>query len=264
MLEAALAAVFGLLIGSFLNVCIYRWPRDLSVVHPRSRCPHCDALIAWFDNIPLLSFLLLKGKCRSCGGAISRRYPFVELATALLFAWFTYKFGVSIETARGCVFTAMLLTLGVADLETRILPDQFTLGGIAAGLLFAFVEPLPELAGPGEHGWSLLMAVAGAVIPAGALWLGGALFERIRHKEGLGFGDVKMTAMMGAFLGLPGALLALMIGSTLGSLVGVTYLAITKKDAGSYELPLGTFLAIGATVVALAGSSLLAFYARFS
>ncbi len=135
--EAVLAALFGLLVGSFLNVCIYRWPRDLSVVQPRSHCPGCEKPIAWYDNIPLLSFVLLRGRCRGCGSAISLRYPIVELMTGCLWGWFVYKYGATPEAARWCVFCAMLITLGFADAETRILPDEFTLGGIGAGMVLA-------------------------------------------------------------------------------------------------------------------------------
>jgi leader peptidase (prepilin peptidase)/N-methyltransferase len=271
MPEALLAAAFGLLIGSFLNVCIYRWPRDLSVVHPRSRCPECDTPIAWFDNIPVLSYALLGGRCRHCRHAIPLRYPIVELLTAVCFGWFVYRFGVGIEAARWCVFSALLITLGFADAETRILPDEFTLGGTAAGLLLALVSAVPDVSAhgvawlfgvtPPERLLSLGEALLGAIVPSGALWLGGVIFARVRHKEGLGFGDVKMTAMLGAFLGLRGALLTLAIGSTLGSVIGLAYLAITRKDAASYELPLGTFLAAAGLIYAFFGQQLSAWYA---
>jgi len=269
-LEAMLAAGFGLLIGSFLNVCIYRWPRDLSVVRPRSHCPGCDKPIAWYDNIPMLSYVLLGGRCRGCRVAISLRYPIVELLTACAFGWFVYRYGLTAEAARWCAFCAILITLGFADAETRILPDEFTLGGIAAGLVFAVVTAVPDftaheiaalfgIAAP-ERVLSLGEAVLGALIPAGSLWLGGYLFEKFRHKEGLGFGDVKMTAMMGAFLGLRGGLVTLGIGSTLGSVIGLAYIAIARKDAGSYELPLGAFLAAGGLLFALFGEPLMNWY----
>jgi len=258
MAEALMAAVFGLLIGSFLNVCIYRWPRDLSVVRPRSRCPACATPIAWFDNLPVVSYLVLGGQCRDCRSPISPRYPIVEALTAILFGWFVYRYGVTPEAARWCIFTALLITLGFADAETRILPDEFTLGGLLAGLLFAAAVP-----GSASRFASLGASLLGAVIPSGSLWLGGVLYKQIRHKEGLGFGDVKMTAMIGAFLGLQGALLTLVIGSTLGSIIGLAYLAITKKDADSYELPLGTFLAAGGLIFALIGESLKGWYAGF-
>ena len=214
-----------LLIGSFLNVCIYRWPRDLSVVHPRSRCLHCEAPIAWFDNIPVASYFFLRGRCRQCRAAISPRYPAVELLTAALFAAFVWRFGASPEASRGCVFAAMLTVLAFADVETRILPDEFTIGGALAGLAFAAFLAVPDTTAHalaalfglplGPRLLSLAESVLGAIVPSGALWLGGTLFEKLRHKEGLGFGDVKMMAMIGAFLGVRGALLSLMAGSVL-------------------------------------------------
>jgi len=268
--EAAIAAVFGLLVGSFLNVCIYRWPRDLSVVRPRSHCPGCEQQIAWYDNIPVLSYAALGGRCRRCRTPISWRYPIVELLTGCFWGWFVYKFGVTPEAARWCAFCAILITLGFADAETRILPDEFTLGGIGAGLVFALVTAVPDftahelaaLFGVGlpERTLSLGEALLGGVVPAGALWLGGYLFEKIRHKQGLGFGDVKMTAMIGAFTGVRGGLVTLAIGSTLGSLIGLAYIGLTKKDAGTYELPLGTFLAGGGLLFALFGQPLMRWY----
>ncbi|MCU1263388.1 MAG: type 4 prepilin peptidase 1, partial [Bryobacterales bacterium] len=252
LLDAGLAGVFGLIIGSFLNVCIHRWPRDLSVVRPRSRCPQCEAPIAWFDNIPVLSYLLLRARCRHCGAPISIRYPVVELLTAALFFWFVWQLGPTLAAARYCIFSAMLVTLATADAETRLLPDEFTLGGMAAGFAFACFVPVPDTTAHAlaeisgltlpPRALSIGEALLGAIIPSGSLWLGGVLFEKMRHKEGLGFGDVKMMAMIGAFLGLKGALLTLIAGSLLGSVVGLTYIAITRKDAGSYQLPLGTFL----------------------
>ncbi len=268
--QALLAAGFGLLIGSFLNVCIYRWPRDLSVVRPRSRCPGCETPISWYDNIPVFSFIALGGKCRGCRTPISLRYPLVEVMAAAFFGWFVYRLGVTPEAARWCVFCAILITLGFADAETRILPDEFTLGGIAAGLILAAVTAVPDFSAHelaavfgltlSERLLSLGEAVLGAVIPAGSLWLGGYLFEKIRHKQGLGLGDVKMTAMIGAFLGLRGGLATLAMGSTLGSVIGLAYIAISKKDAGSYELPLGAFLAAGGLLFVLFGQPLMSWY----
>jgi leader peptidase (prepilin peptidase)/N-methyltransferase len=266
-----LAGLFGLLIGSFLNVCIYRWPRDLSVVKPRSHCPLCEEGIAWFDNIPVLSFALLRGKCRHCSEKISWRYPAVEVITAGLFAYVVWSVGFNVSALRDCVLCAMLVTLAFADAETHILPDEFTLGGWAVGMVFAAIVPVPDsifrviaaLSGWQHLSWrqnSIGEAVLGAVLPAGTLWLGGWLFEKFRHKEGLGFGDVKMMAMVGAFLGLRGTLLTLMAGSVFGSVIGIIYIKATKQDMGTYELPFGTFLAAAAIGVALAGGPLINWY----
>ncbi len=142
MIEVVFAFLFGLLIGSFLNVCIYRMPRDLSVVRPRSFCPACERQISWYDNFPILSFVLLRGRCRHCQESIPIRYPLVELATALLFSWAVFAMGVSAEAGKVCVFGAILIALVVTDLEERILPDEFTIGGIIVGLLFAWFAPL--------------------------------------------------------------------------------------------------------------------------
>jgi leader peptidase (prepilin peptidase) / N-methyltransferase len=257
MLEALVALVAGLLIGSFLNVCIYRMPRDLSVVSPRSFCPACEHPVAWYDNIPIASFVVLRGRCRHCGKPIPIRYPLVEALTAALFVVAVLTRGPSLLSVKLCVFCALIIGLVFSDLEERILPDEFTLGGIALGLLFAFVAPfqamflslfLPHW----NHRWlSLVEAVVSGAVPALLMWGLGALYLKIRHKEGLGLGDVKMVAMIGAFLGLQGAIATVMVGSLLGSLIGLAYIYLARKDPGTYELPFGSFLGAGAIVVAL-------------
>jgi leader peptidase (prepilin peptidase) / N-methyltransferase len=253
LIPALIAALAGLLIGSFLNVCIYRLPRDLSVVRPRSFCPHCEAPIAWFDNIPLLSYLVLAGRCRKCGQRIPFRYPAVELLTAAAFASAVWFLGPTAAASKFCIFAAIVIALLFSDLEERILPDEFTLGGTAVGVVFAAFAPLnpgliallfysaahPRLVSVGE-------ALFAAGFCSGALWLVGALYQKVRHREGLGFGDVKMVAMIGAFLGIQGALLTLIAGSLLGAVVGLCYIWFTGKDASTYELPFGTFLSIAA------------------
>ena len=265
-----LAAVFGLLIGSFLNVCIYRWPRDLSVVRPRSKCPECERTIAWYDNVPVLSFLLLRRRCRGCGAAIPWRYLEVEILTALAFAFFAYRYGFSAAAAKYCVFSAILIGLAFADLETRILPDELTLGGTLMGFAFAWFVPVPDTTfhliasifgfQPGARTASLGEAVAGAVLCAGLLWLAGWIFEKVRHKEGLGFGDVKMLAMVGAFLGLEGAFTTIILGSALGAVIGLAWIRLADEDAGSFQLPFATFLAVAAMIMAMEGYRLIAWY----
>jgi leader peptidase (prepilin peptidase)/N-methyltransferase len=258
IVEVLIATLAGLLIGSFLNVCIYRLPRDLSVVMPRSFCPECEKPIAWFDNIPLLSFALLRGRCRHCGQAIPLRYPIVELLTAAAFACAIWFLGVTAAGLKFCVFGAILATLVFSDLEERILPDEFTLGGTAAGLVFAAFVPLR---------WSILQlflplstihnqrmisvgdALLSAAFCSGVLWAVGALYQKIRHREGLGLGDVKMVAMIGAFLGIEGALLTVIAASLLGAVMGLFFIWFTGKDASTYELPFGTFLGAAALVV---------------
>lgn len=256
MIEALLAALAGLLIGSFLNVCIYRMPRDLSVVAPRSFCPECDRPIAWYDNIPLLSYFVLQGRCRHCRQHIPVRYPLVELLTAAVFFLAFWALGPSLAAIKFCIFGASLIALVFSDLEERILPDEFTIGGTVAGIVLAFFVPL---------NWGLVRlllaslqnqriisageSLFAAVFCAGTLWLVGALYQKIRHREGLGLGDVKMVAMIGAFLGMQGALLTLIVGSLLGALVGLCYIWFTGKDASTYELPFGTFLGIAGLAV---------------
>lgn len=266
--DAALAFVFGLLIGSFLNVAIHRWPRDLSVVRPRSHCPNCGKTLAWYDLIPVASYVMLGGRCRNCGERISWRYPTVELMTAALFVNFVYGADGPTPTAiKMCVFSALLVGLLFTDLEQRILPDELTKGGMALGFLFALIVPVPGniaqsflwLVGLDLHGTaaSVAEAIIGAVVPAFFLWAAGAVYEKIRHREGLGFGDVKLIAMVGTFLGLQGAVLVWLIGSVAGSVIGYGYVRATGKDAGTYELPFGTFLCVAALIVAVFEKQLL-------
>lgn len=265
-----LAGVFGLLIGSFLNVCIYRWPRDLSVVSPRSHCPQCEGQISAMENIPLVSFLMLKGRCKRCGAHIPWRYPAVELLTSISFFYFVHHYGVTPAAIKYCFFSSLLIGLIFADIETLILPDQFTIGGATAGVAFAFLAMVPdstfaivsavagwELPGIGLNiGESLL----GATLPAALLWLGGLIFEKVRHKEGLGFGDVKMVSMIGAFLGVRGCLLTIILGSVLGSVIGGLYILITRQKAGEFPLPFAAFLGAGGFLAAVVGPAVLQWY----
>ncbi len=264
MIEIALAFVAGLLIGSFLNVCVFRLPRDLSVVTPaRSFCPFCEETIAWYDNIPVLSYILLRAKCRRCGARIPARYPAVELATALAFAICVAFYGVTPMALKYGLFSAILITLIASDFEERILPDEFTLGGTALGLILAWFIPMrgefalflvPYSWGP--HWVSVVEALIGAFISSGSIWLAGWLYEKIRHREGLGFGDVKMIMMIGAFLGLPAALLTLIAASVVGAFGGLIYIKLTKQDASTYELPFGSFLGVAALGIAAYGEFL--------
>ncbi len=264
MTEALIAAVFGLLIGSFLNVCIHRWPRNRSVVKPRSHCVRCRKPIAWYDNIPLVSYLVLGGRCRHCGARISARYPLVEFLTAILFFYQVSRLGPTVAALKMCVFCAIALALIFCDLEKRILPDEFTLGGIVLGLIFSvFNRPEPGIVSmlyslaTGRELPSRLLSpvesVFGALLPAFFLWFAGWLYFKIRHREGLGLGDVKLVAMVGSFLGLFGALQTLLLGSISGSVIGYGYIKLTGRDPATYELPFGTFLAAAALLAAVAG-----------
>ena len=253
-----LAFFAGLLIGSFLNVCIFRLPRDLSVVSPRSFCPECETPIAAWDNIPLLSYLLLGGRCRQCHARIPWSYPAVELATGLAFAFAVYAFGLTPAALKACLFWAILIDLIATDFEERILPDEFTLGGIAVGLILAAFVPMEF--GPASiflHGqlpqrWiSVVESGLAAAFPCLLIWLVGWLYEKVRHREGLGLGDVKMIAMIGAFLGLADALLTLVLASVVGLVCGVAYVLWTKREMATYELPFGSFLGLAALAVSI-------------
>ena len=259
MIEIFLAFLAGLLIGSFLNVCVFRLPRDLSVVTPaRSFCPFCEETIAWYDNIPLLSYILLRAKCRRCGARIPLRYPAVELATAIAFAICVAEFGVSPLALKYALFSAIVITLIASDSEERILPDEFTIGGGVLALILAWFVPMRQefvlLLLPYSYGprWlSVGEAVIGASVASGSIWLVGWLYEKIRHREGLGLGDVKMIFMIGAFLGLPAALLTLIVASLIGAVGGLLYIRLTHQDASTYELPFGSFLGIAALGIAI-------------
>lgn len=250
--EMVIAGLFGLVLGSFLNVCIYRLPLDLLVWKPaRSFCPACEKPIAWFDNIPLVSYALLKGKCRSCASPISFRYPLVEILTAVCFISAVSQSGLSLATAKLCLYSLLIIGCIFTDFSERILPDEFTLGGAVAGLLFAWFVFLP----PGLTSFfipldwgkpvrSLAEAAFGGLFPSLTIWGIGELYYRIRKREGLGFGDVKMILMMGAFWGLTPTLFSLMAGSAIGSFGSLAYILLTRKDASSYELPFGSFLGL--------------------
>jgi leader peptidase (prepilin peptidase) / N-methyltransferase len=236
--------LFGLLFGSFLNVCIYRLPRGLSVVWPGSACPNCEKSIAFYDNIPVFSWLILGGRCRNCKQKITPRYLIVELINALLFLGCYWHFGLTVATLKCAVFGFLLLGLIFTDAETHLLPDKMTLPGLALGLMFSFVVPVNDLLSmllPGvmelpvssDISWRLLSfmdAALGALVGASFLYGIGAAYFRWRGVEGMGFGDVKLMAMMGAFLGLRLTIFTMMTASLAGSAYGLwTVLAVWVK-----------------------------------
>jgi len=270
MIEAILAALFGLVIGSFVNVCIHRMPRDESVVWPGSRCPVCRHAIAPYDNIPVLSWLLLQGRCRHCFTRIHWRYPLVEALTGVLFALAFLTWGPTPAALKYMLFSALCVGMLFTDLETRILPDEFTLGGLAAGLVISVLIPqegtflaffAPSLPTPLA---SLTDACLGAATGSGALWLVAEAYARVRGREGLGLGDVKMVAMLGAFLGMTGAMAAILIGCVAGSVLGMLWIWRRKQAASQYELPFGSFLAAAALLVAFRGEGLLHWYEQLA
>ena len=264
-----LAFVFGLLVGSFLNVCIHRWPKYQSVVSPRSHCPHCEAQIAWYDNIPLLSYSFLRGRCRNCGTWISIRYPIVELLNGLLYAYLLWRFGAEPNVAKMAVFGSMMLILIFTDLIEYILPDEITLGGLLLGLaLSPFLHlgtgPVRFFLTVTDKKWapwaqSLADSALAALVVGGFLFLLGEAYYRFRQREGLGFGDVKMMAMVAAFWGLGDAILTLIVGSIVGSVVGIVLVIVGGKK-WTYELPFGSYLGASAIVVTIWGDDLLAWY----
>jgi leader peptidase (prepilin peptidase)/N-methyltransferase len=262
--------LFGLIIGSFLNVCILRIPSGKSVVLPASACPKCGEPIRPYDNIPVLSYLLLSGKCRGCKTKISWMYPLVELLTGLLFLGCFYAFGISFETGKWAAFSAIMVVLVFTDLRERILPDVVNFTGLAIGLLFSlFSKPTDGTAlwianhlfdyPPPTPVLSLVDAILGAAVGGGLLWLVSEAYFKLRGREGMGLGDVKMMLMAGAFLGAKRTLLTILAGSLLGSVLGVAIILARRKDA-DYELPFGTFLGAGALLVVFFGTPLVNWY----
>jgi leader peptidase (prepilin peptidase)/N-methyltransferase len=245
-----IAFPFGLIAGSFLNVCIHRLPLRESVVWPASRCPRCRAELKPYDNIPVLSYLMLRGRCRACAQPISVQYPIIELLTGIVFFAAFLLFEPPLVYQR-VLFACAMIVLFVIDLEHRILPDVITLPGIVAGFVFSFFM---------APGW--LDSLLGLVLGGGSLWLMAEIYFRLRNEEGMGFGDVKMLAMIGAFLGWKLVLLTLVLSSFVGSIVGVAIIALKRGDM-KYALPFGTFLAIGAIFAAVVGDRIVSWYASF-
>ena len=241
----------GLLVGSYLNVVVYRVPRGLSTVTPRSRCPRCNEPIAARDNVPVLSYLLLRGRCRYCRTKISPRYPAVEATTGLLFAACLVRFGPNLDTLVAACFCALLVALALIDVEFFLLPDRLTYPGIGLGLAASFgvswTNPVT----------SVLGALLGAAILLGmiGLWL------LVRREWGMGLGDVKMLAMIGAFLGMWGMFATLLVSTTAGALVGIALLR--SGDGLKTRLPFGVFLSIGALIALFFGQAMISYYLTF-
>jgi leader peptidase (prepilin peptidase)/N-methyltransferase len=251
-------ALVGLIVGSYLNVVIHRLPRGLSTVLPRSRCPGCDALIRPYDNIPLLSWLLLRGKCRFCKTPISWRYPLIEALTAGLFVLCFLHFGPTAQAPVAALFCALMVALAAIDVEHFLLPDRITYPGIVLGIALQPLLPWARI-GPGVTG-ALLGAALGALLGAGillAVWWGWYL---LRREEGMGLGDVKMLALIGAFLGWRGVVVALFFSALTGALLGLALMAWRGLEMKS-KLPFGAFLSLGGLVALFFGDRLVAAYA---
>lgn len=248
------AVVFGLVIGSFLNVCIYRLPQGLSVVVPRSHCPQCGRFIHWYENIPVLSYLMLGGRCHHCRKHISLRYPLVEGLTGLLSFLAMWKFGLG--PAYGLYFLCLiapLIVVAFIDLDHRMIPDFISLPGIAAGMLTTLlVNDLPLTA-------ALLRSLWGILAGGGSLFLISWVYEKLRHQEGIGGGDVKLAAMLGAFFGWKGVFVILLLSSLLGSITGILLMIVLRKGL-KLAIPYGPFLAGGALVHLFVGPELIQWY----
>ena len=275
-IACALMAVLGAMIGSFLNVVIHRLPLEQSIVFPNSTCPKCRKPIKPYDNIPILSFLALRGRCRSCGARISLRYPAVEALTAALFAAVTWHDGLSFALAFDLAFTASLVALVFIDAENMILPNAITYPGILFALITRLVVPyltgsthfedLPQLISilPARlplGAVSLIGALIGAVAGGGSLWLMGFLWEKVRGVEAMGFGDVKMMLMVGAYLGWRLTILTILLAAFTGSLAGVAVMLQRGQRNMQMMLPFGIFLGIGSIASLLIGTRLIEWYA---
>lgn len=245
------AGLFGLITGSFLNVVIYRLPRGKSVVWPASACGGCGRELRWFENIPIVSWVVLGAKCARCKAPISVQYPLVEATTAVLFVLVTWLTPAGPLLAARLIFVCGLVVLFGIDLEHQILPNSITLPGVAAGLIFSLAGP------PG-----LRDSVIGVLLGGGVLYAIAAGYYLWRREEGLGMGDVKMLAMIGAFLGWQAVLLTLVLASLSGAVIGVAMMAL-QRGTMKYALPFGTFLALGALVAMLAGEPIVDWYLGF-
>ena len=245
------AGAFGAVVGSFLNVCIYRLPIGKSVAWPASACTSCGRELSWYENVPIVSYTVLRGRCRTCHTHISLQYPIVEAITAAMFAGAFYYWGPTALFASRVIFGCMLIVLFGIDLEHHLLPNVITLPGIIVGFAFSFFT---------EPGW--LASLIGILVGGGSLYGVAEAYYWVRKEEGLGMGDVKMLAMIGAFLGWKLTLVALMMASLSGTVIGVA-LIVSKRGGMKYALPFGTFLAIGAAVSATVGSAVLNWYLTF-
>ena len=246
---AWVALVFGLVVGSFANVCIHRLPMGLSVVKPRSRCPRCGHEITALENLPVLSWLALRGRCSGCRASISPRYPLVEALNGAGYAALAAWFGPSLHTVVLMAFFTALVVLALIDLDHQILPDVITLPGIAIGLLASLLPGAPT---PQD---AVLSAAAGYV----GFWAVATLYRRLRGVEGLGQGDWKMVAMLGAFLGWQPMLLTVFFAALAGTIVGLVLMGVRGRSA-RHALPLGTFLAAGGVATLFVGAPLIEWY----
>jgi leader peptidase (prepilin peptidase)/N-methyltransferase len=247
-LVTAAFGVAGLAVGSFLNVCIHRIPKRVSIVWPASRCARCDRPLAWFENVPIVSYAVLGGRCRTCRARISIQYPLVEAITMAAFVLLVQVFGLDSILIPRLLFACVLIVLFAIDLEHQILPNVITLPGIIVGFLCSFVWP------PG-----LVSSLIGIAIGGGILWLIAEAWLKLRGIEGMGFGDVKMLAMVGAFLGWKMVVLTFVLSSLLGGIVGIIVIA-SRRGKLATAVPFGTMLAAAAFVASVHGDQLIGWY----
>lgn len=229
------AFILGCVIGSFLNVCIFRLPEGRSIVRPPSACPHCAAPIAWYDNIPLISFIIIGRRCRNCSFPIAWRYPLVELLSGVLCALLIWRYGPSVRFVIYYILVAALIVVAFIDIDHQIIPNEISLPGIVIGFLFSFVNP--------DIGW--IGSVIGIIVGGGCLLLVIGIYYLLTKREGMGGGDVKLLAMIGAFLGIGGVFITVLVGSIIGSIVGLIVMA-KRGDNAKMPIVFGPFLSLGA------------------
>lgn len=237
--------IFGAIVGSFLNVCIYRLPRDKSIIVPNSYCPDCKKPIKFYDNIPILSYIILCGRCRHCNAKISIRYPIVEFITALLFLFLFKTNGLSIEFFVMIFFVSLLVVISFIDLEFQIIPDVLSIGGLIIGLILSFFR----------QNFGFFDALFGVVLGGGVLFAIAFGYQLIRKIEGMGGGDIKLIGMIGAYYGIKGVIFTIITGSLFGIIVGIPAMLIKGKDS-KYAIPFGPFLSLGAVMYIFYGKIL--------
>ncbi|MFQ5900417.1 MAG: prepilin peptidase [Thermodesulfobacteriota bacterium] len=245
--------IFGAMIGSFLNVCIHRLPREQSIVTPPSNCPKCKNHIRCYDNIPILSYILLGGKCRFCKASISVRYPFIEFLTGFFATLLFFRFGLTADLFIYFIFLASLIVITFIDLDERIIPNEISIPGIGVGLLSSLF--LSDL--------TFRDSFIGAIVGGGILITVAFAYHLVTKREGMGGGDIKLLAMIGAFLGWKGALVTLFLGSFVGAFTGIFFMIREGKDT-KYAVPFGPFLAIGAFIYLFFGNDIVRWYISFN
>jgi leader peptidase (prepilin peptidase)/N-methyltransferase len=241
--------IFGALIGSFLNVCIFRLPKEESIVWPGSYCPHCKKPIKFYDNVPLVSYLFLRGRCRNCHSPISFQYPLIEGITALASLILFLKFGFSLSYLFYFLFVAALIVITVIDLYHQIIPDVISLPGIGVGLIASLIV----------RQITFFNSLAGILVGGGSLFLVATIYQWLFKREGMGGGDVKLLAMIGAFLGWKAVILTILVSSLVGSITGIFIMILKGKDF-KYAIPFGPFLSIGAVVSLSFGENIVQWY----